>query len=370
MKTNFGSLLRGALTLIGLAVCGASLSQAAAPVSPVGTWDFLVSGTHGQKGMAFLTFSDNGSNRTFSGFELLVSSPSSFGEIEDSRNAGLDVTRKGFEAGPSETNGALTTLVGFSSVSGPWSYDSKGRVVGYFTQPVNAGGQVTNYTSVCVSNQFVFTTNSLVFVTNLSFCFSTATFSTNVVWTDPTNASTTFTFNNTNFTVSLSTVETVNQVSFSGKVVPGKRFTLKGSTSFGNSTFRGVPYTSNLKDLSGSWQALRKEGGQDFFETLDMTSFGTGHPPGDLFQTNVIPENITNFPNIYYSTNNLGAGYTNATIAALSVQKKIGFVFSTDSGDLRASIGPFSSTKNGTKGDTKGIELPSTPFKFKAVLVP
>jgi hypothetical protein len=77
---------------------------------------------------------------------------------------------------------------------------------------------------------------------------------------------------------------------------------------------------------------------------------------------------VTNFPNIYYSTNNAGPGYTNLLIGALSSHKKIGFVFGTG-GNIRAALGSFSSTKSATKANTKGIELPDTSFTFKATLV-
>jgi hypothetical protein len=365
MKTNFTTMLRGALALAVLVVCGhGSPSQAALPVSPVGTWDFLLSGSHGQKGLAFLTFTDDGTNRAFSGFQVLVGSPTSTSEADFARNSGGEVSRNGFslESAP----GAGTILVGFSPVDGPWSYDSKGRVVGYFTELVNASGEVTNFGTQCFSNQVVLVTNNVLFVTNLSFCFNTATFTTNVSWTDPTNAAATFTFNNTNFTVGPSTVETTIQVSFVGKVSHGKHFNLKASTTFGNRSYKGVPYTANLKDLTGAWQAYRKQEDQTFLESFTLTSFGTGNP----FDPNDIPDTITNFPNLYYTTNNAGPGYTNLAVTALSLHKKIAFVFKTDGGDLRSSIGPFSSGKRGTKADTKGIELPNTPFSFKAVLLP
>ena len=84
----------------------------------------------------------------------------------------------------------------------------------------------------------------------------------------------------------------------------------------------------------------------------------------------MVSDFVTNFPNIYYTTNNAGPGYTNLAISALSSHKKIGFVFGTDAGDLRASLGSFSSTKSATKANTKGIELPNTSFTFKANLVP
>src|SRR5438874_4924865 len=99
MKINFRTILRGALPLAVLLICGrGALIHAALPVSPVGTWDFLLSGSHGQKGMAFLTFSDDGTNRTFTGFQLLVGTPTSGTEDIITRNSVGDVTRDGFKA--------------------------------------------------------------------------------------------------------------------------------------------------------------------------------------------------------------------------------------------------------------------------------
>src|SRR2546421_8517097 len=100
MKTLSKTILRGTLVLPALLVCGsAARSQAAAPVSPVGTWDFYLTGAHGQKGIAFIKFDDDGTNRTFSGFQLLVGNPSSGSSsgslVAQGRNAGGDQGRNG-----------------------------------------------------------------------------------------------------------------------------------------------------------------------------------------------------------------------------------------------------------------------------------
>src|SRR5262245_34013198 len=238
MKTQFGTTRRSALALAAL-LAGASLaarSQAAPPVSPVGKWDCTLNGAHGQKGLAFLTFLEVGTNRFFNGFTLLVASPvTNSSNPNAQRNSGGTETRSGFVENSSPSS-SFTTLIGFGEVDGPWSYDSQGRIVGFFSQLVDAGGIVTNFGPTCVSNQFIFTTNSQFFVTNLSACFDTATFTTNVTVTDQTNSSVTYTFtstfNNTNFTVGPGTAEKTNQVSFVGKVGSSQRLTLTCSSSF------------------------------------------------------------------------------------------------------------------------------------------
>src|SRR5437868_2756016 len=134
MKTYLKTALRGALALTALLVCATAVVNAAAPVSPVGTWDCLLNGAHGQKGLAFLTFTDNGSNRTFNGFQLLVSNPNASSSFDiNARNDGTAQGRGLFTASTtSSSSSPAQILVGFGAVDGPWTYDSKGRVIGSF----------------------------------------------------------------------------------------------------------------------------------------------------------------------------------------------------------------------------------------------
>ena len=114
------------------------MSNAFNPIGP--TWDCLLSGS-GQQGIAFLTFSND---FTFSGYQLLVgkqSAASSSGASNDERNSGGDVD--GFTT---LRHGRLcggTNLFGFGSLNGPWRYDNKGRVMGYFLQIVNQQTTIT-----------------------------------------------------------------------------------------------------------------------------------------------------------------------------------------------------------------------------------
>src|SRR5439155_1288208 len=134
MKTNSKTMLQGALAVAALVVCGpAFIANAAVPVSPVGTWDCTLTGAHGQKGITFLTFSDDGTNRTFDGFEILLANTTSSTADINVRNFGEDQGRSilgGSVTSSSSTSGTNSeTLVGFGEISGPWSYDNKGRIV-------------------------------------------------------------------------------------------------------------------------------------------------------------------------------------------------------------------------------------------------
>ena len=63
-------------------------------------------------------------------------------------------------------------------------------------------------------------------------------------------------------------------LSFVGTVVPGKHLTLATSTSFGNIAYTGVPFTTNLTDLSGSWYGTKIQNKQSFLEFFDLDPFG------------------------------------------------------------------------------------------------
>jgi hypothetical protein len=79
MKSNLLNACRriacsASLAAAVLALGGITHAKAQPFASPVGTWDCLVSGS-GQQGIAFLTFQNNGTNRTFSGYALTTQKP-------------------------------------------------------------------------------------------------------------------------------------------------------------------------------------------------------------------------------------------------------------------------------------------------------
>jgi hypothetical protein len=356
MKMNFGiggfkskSCVAIALSLL---FGGIPLMCEAAPVfhSPVGpAWDF-VSGGGGQQGLALLTFSNN---NTFAGYVLVAGSRASVNATE--RSSGGDAGRGGGSGSSSDTN-ASTTLFGFTSVSGPWFFDTKGRVVGYFTELVNVLTVITNYGPMHVNTNIdVFDDGT--FTTNLAFVFSSRVFLTNITWTSPSNLVRQFTFVNTNITIAPGTAEQTNAISFVGKVVPGKRFTIVSSTSYGKVTYKGVPsmLITNLPaaggtDFDGSfWYGIKTANKQKFNEFFSLSG--------------------TTVPNIY-SVDGTGPGYSYSDgTCMISKQKKIGFTF-VESGNLRASVGSFSNTKKAASAKTKGLEDPDLPITFNATLLP
>src|SRR6266446_995219 len=95
--------------------------------SPVGnTWDCVMSGDRG--GNAFLTFNDDG---TFEGFEIIVPNPPV--SIRPSLIQ-WDVGSNGLGVRPPRTN--APTIFGSLPVTGPWGFDSKGRIIGFSTEVV------------------------------------------------------------------------------------------------------------------------------------------------------------------------------------------------------------------------------------------
>jgi hypothetical protein len=120
-----------------------------------------------------------------------------------------------------------------------------------------------------------------------------------------------------------------------------------------------------MQDISGSWYGLQTLNKQPFNEFFDLTSFQVANPfPGQF-------PDIAEFPNIYFTTNGVGPGYTvNVGVTMVSLHKKIGFAFVESPNGLRATLGNFTSNKSGTKGKTKGIIDPGTPVSFDATLLP
>lgn len=296
-------LLR-ASALASLVACGLTLAvqqtSAAVPASPVGPiWDCIISGG-GQQGLAFLTFADDG---TFNGFEVLsarrVSSTSS-----NPRGPFTDTGRT-FESGNTNRVGT-TNLFGFAAISGPWSYDERGRLLGSFTVTVDRGESAEE--------------------------------------------------------------SAIHALSFTGTVVPERRLTLVGSTPHGRVTYSAVPYRET-PDYGGSWYGTKIRNKQALLEYFGLTSLMNNNPFGDVY-----PE-ISNFPGIYYTEDTQGAGYSSRGFVMISPRKKIGFALLSTPLDstnsvLSATYGSYSVRGGVLKASTTGLEEPSTPITFKAVLQP
>lgn len=327
-----GKIRRHALTaaLAGFASL-ATLGQAATFNSPVGKWDCIMSGG-GQEGITVIEFFDTGSTngRTFSGYQLLSSTPKK-AKSSGARQPGQkqpNIEARGLSDSSPGSTSSSSNLFGFGGVSGPWEYDSSGRVVGQFVQIV------ANY--------------------------------------DNPDSPTT------------------NGVSFSAKVSPGKRLTMVSSTPNGKVSYRGVPFTA-LGDSSGDWQGVKKQNKQEFVEFFTLTAnpdypnlysvYGTG--PG-YFYTNSVINFVTYTTNygVLFTTNDIGEpviitnspiiftnsySRTNFNWCLVSAQKKIGFDITQvagSNGTARASFGNFKHSKKKTSAKTKGIIFPADAISF------
>jgi hypothetical protein len=428
IRAGCGLALAAALLLVG----GLSgYGQADPSAGSAYTWDCLTSGAN-QPGIAYITFSNN---YTFKGYTLIAGMPPQ--PNDGGRNAGGDPGRGDAVSSSSTTGTNAGFVFGFTPINGPWHYDTKGRVIGFFTEILNATGFVTNWAETCVlaeyvvtnyasdgtiaytetnsfgfcytnmpySNDFTWTTtnvtgstnlfsqafdassssnNNLTFTdmiinsngtldvlvtTNLSFALTGDILVTNLTWavtgSDGTSNeySAVFVFGST-FTTAPSTGEKTNAISFVGKVVPGKKLTLTASTSYGKVTFRGVPATT-LPTLNGTaWNGDKHQDSQQFIEFFNLNAFtSTSNPFLSEFP------DITDYPNIYWTTNGAGPGYDFYGVSVVSRQKKIGFTFQETSGTnstLRSTYGSLSSNSKGTFGKTKGVIEPDTTIKYEA----
>jgi hypothetical protein len=345
MKSNILSACRrnvrsavALAALLGLAGFTVAAQQYA---SPVGTWDCLISGS-GQQGIAFLTFNPavtNHNQGTFSGYQLVSQKKQTTSSNDGGRNPGGDVGRYVTIDTNAPFNGG-TNLLGFTPVNGPWWYDEKGRVVGYFTVAGGFHEPVTNYIPVYDSTG----TNLLYERTEIDIGGFT------------------------------------NAFSYVAKVVTGKRLTLSCSTTTGKVTYKGVPYKTTIPGISGRWSGTKKENHQEFLQEFNLTSVALGNP----FDPVTVSDDVTNFANIYFSTNGTGPGYLFDAAAMVSTQKKIGFNFFTfPEGATNVTIlgtkqgvtfGPVTRNNKVTKANTTGMEQPdpgtplSVPMTFQGAL--
>jgi len=273
--------------VLGTLILGALLTTVTAKAqfySPAGTWDFVISGG-GQQGVASIQFfSDN----TFSGHEILV--PRSKSGSSDSGRGTGDPDRT--PTGTNSLNGG-TNLFGYSSISGQWFYDVKGKVIGNYSIVVGSGSNAVT-----------------------------------------------------------------KGVSFTGKVTPGKRFTLLASASSGKLTFKGVPF-QQLTDLSSFpyWYGYKTENKQTFIEVFTLTPMDPAH--GNVYWMDMSGD---------------GPGYSyESGVCIASVQKKIGFVLIEEptgnpEGFLRATVGSFLNTPSNPTAKTKGVKEPDSSVKFDAAV--
>ena len=327
--------VRSAVAITALLILAGAAAKAQPYASPIGTtWDCLMSGS-GQQGIAFITFSND---FTFGGYQLLVGKQSAVNSSSavspDDRNSGGS-TGRSTETTVSPVGGG-TNLFGFGPINGPWRFDTKGRLVGYFVELLNQQTSITTNYETTVLETPIYDTNTTP-PTLIGKSYST-------------NYSTTFTTN---------TTATTNAVSFTAKVSSGKHLSLVSSTPYGKVTYNGVPQNQKPipAPISGSWYGAKKENRQTSVEFFN------------LFPTDVL--------HIYGTTNGQGPGLSFYGYAMVSVQKKMGFAFQTFQGTitnftdaaggaLSATLGGISYPSKGAKANTKGFEQPIIPINFQA----
>lgn len=296
---------------IGAAVLLAAAAAQAAN-SPVGTqWDFSISGSRMQ-GLAFITFHEDG---TLSGYELLSARlpkiSSAVEKLAESRGLFTEVGRQSLL--PVDNNGTNTTNVvsgsasalhlGFGQVVGNWGYDDRGRVIGTLVQRVNTDAE-----------------GGPVFG---------------------------------------------NAMSFTAKVNPAKSMSLVGSTALGKVTYSGIPYR-DVNDFTGDWNGVRVVRKQSFLEFFNLTPASAGNPFGDDYA------DLSEYPGIYYSLGGYGAGYDTSGFAMFSSRKKVAITFDStpwgqDTSPVgNASFGSWSTSGNGPRLSTTGIQDPLLGLTFKA----
>jgi hypothetical protein len=364
MKT-LKQILLSSLSLRGLAVAALVLG-ASAQTSRAGsadpstgssfTWDLISSGS-GQRGMAFITFTNDG---TFRGYQLLAALPANTNLIT--------VTRGGAGVGRDGSGGSTNTVVknivfGFGPIEGTWTRSSKGKILGFFSEALNVTSIVTNYFA-STNSFFLVNSQDGLDTTNVTIAFTNgqANSAVTIAWPDPAPGfNQQYTLANTNFTTQVGTAENTNVVSFSGTSTLAKRLTLLCNTTFGKVTYTGVGAKPGA-DVSGNWIGNKKENGLPQNEFFSLASFSTGNPFASDFP------DIANFPNMYFTTNGVGAGYVFNGVAMVSHQKKMGFIFVNGDGTMRTMMGPIKPTRFGPTAKTKGIEEPFTLVNFTATL--
>lgn len=358
----------------------------AQPASPVGQWDCLVSGS-GQNGILFLNFTtDTDPVSGLPTFEGIMAQAGHQG-----LNAGNNGGRPGGGSGAPRAGGSGTNSIinifggGFIEGSagevannggpndwladsrghrGTWFFNSKGQVVGSFFMTLNATGVVTNFFDTCIDQVLsIPLTNGGTFNQQVQFCFTNPVFATNIFWGPASDGEAGFTnlvFTNNNFTVAA--VGTNQNISFVGKVVPGKRLTLVGSSPQGKFSISGVP-------LAPVPTALAVDG---------FTWTGTKRADGNQTQEQFFLSD-TGIPN-YYGLNGSGPAYTynfTNSFCMISAHKRIAFVvdeipFSPGGVEnLRATVGNFVNSSKAIGGNTLGDgALESSFIQFNARLSP
>lgn len=318
MKTNtrMKNTLSVAVAVAGMLFSSLATGRAATGDPSGGTnfiWDCVLSGH--RSGLACLIFSND---FTFGGYEMLV--PNAPTVDNNPRGPNTDIGRNG--SSTSNSVNSAEQIFGSIVIGGLWTFDNKGRVIGFLTE-------VSSLES-CVTNQIAISTNGVGLVASDEFC-QTVTGGALVC-----------------FTNQLICIALSNGVSFVGTVAQGKRLELNCSTPFGSTVYRGIPAV-NLPDQSGFWYG---------------TLTGTVAPgsPFEFFNLSVPTDFHAQFPNTY-DVSGVDPTYNFSGHAMFSSQKKMALVVGIDPDDqvVRAVTGSFNA-RNGA-ATLKGWQQPAGPLQ-------
>jgi hypothetical protein len=370
MKTLVTKLTGAGLSLGGMAVAAllaagsVQTSQAASADPSAGatfTWDVAGHGA-GQRSIALITFSNDlssvPSRGTFRGYQLLAALPPNTNSSSGGRGGGN--IGRGTSGGGGQTN---NFVFGFGAIDGTWQFNSKGQIVGFFSQPLNVTSTVTNYHAITVGETI--TNNATLEIAGISISFAEgqATVTTNVAWANPPGYTQDYTFTNPNATLDVGSAQLTNTVSFIGKAVVGKSISLVCNSSFGRVTFKGIPAskTPNV-DLTGSWVGSKRENGLQVNELFSLTPASVNNPFSLEFP------DASDFPGIYFTSDGVGPGFGFTGVAMFSQHNSVGFTFFKDDGTMTSTLGTLRATKFGATANTDGIEEPLNRVNFTATL--
>jgi len=371
MKTFLKKLIRTSLsprglTMAALLMAGAVQTSQAGSADPSAgasfTWDLASSGA-GQRGISLITFSNDLTSfpprGTFRGYQLLASLPPKPAATNSDGRGGSSGRGDSVPSGNKTNN----FVFGFGAIDGIWQFNSKGQIVGFFSEPLNVTSTVTNYHAGTVTESITDNESGENANILIHFASGQATLTTNFLWLDPTPHTQLYSFDNPNVTLDVGSAKLTNSVSFTGKAINNKSISLVCNSTFGKVTFKGIPAPkAPIVDLTGNWVGSKRENGLQLNEFFSLTSFTLDNPFPLEFP------DVADFPSIYFTTNGAGPGFGFTGVAIFSQHKTVGFTFFKDDGTMTSTIGKLKATKHGTTANTDGIEEPINRVNFDATL--
>lgn len=340
MKSNllyscWGGLFAGAMLLVASPDPAARAQNT--NLLTTNAWDCLESGQ--RQGTALFQFNTDG---TFDITEIMVpNAPANSSSSSSTGRGGTGTGRSGSGGGSTNVFVPNEQIFGDEEVTnGLWAFNPEGHVIGFFVE--------TSFQENCKVTPIPISTNpaaasSIPLIstnppsTDPIFCV-TSPIATNIV-----GGVTNYENDTVCYTNAIVCTANSNAISFVG-TVSSKRLILKCTTSFGNTTYEGVPLQA-LPDISGQYSGVRKQAGVTYQEFLTLTNQGANT----------------------YGVSLNGPGYTYTGFSMLSSQKKIAFslglvpsVPTNQVTVVRAVVGPF----NGKKGsaNTRGWDQPAGTF--------